>query len=207
VPEIERSPGPAATYEHDHPPVRDILGEEVSRLSAAQRIADRVAEVVGSWPFIITQTALLVAWIGFNIWLAVMAHLRPGFLRAWDPYPFILLNLMLSFQAAYTGPVVMMSQNRQAQKDRLVSQNDYEINQKAEREIEIVMRHLAHQDRLILDAIARLEALRPAPVPAEASGKLDDILHHLEQNDARLVRLMERLEVGGGGAEASGPRP
>lgn len=89
-----------------------------------------------------------------------MAWLHPGYLRAWDPYPFILLNLVLSMQAAYTGPVVMMSQNRQAARDRLSAQLDYEVNQKAEQEIEAIMKHLAHQDELIGEIIERLEMLR-----------------------------------------------
>lgn len=75
-----------------------------------ERIADAVADRVGSWPFILIQSTLLATWIVLNA-VAFIAH--------WDPYPFILLNLMLSFQAAYTGPFVMMSQNRQAAKDRI----------------------------------------------------------------------------------------
>jgi uncharacterized membrane protein len=92
-----------------------------------ERIADRVAGRVGSWPFIIVQSVLLAAWIVAN-----------GFLiRDWiggkpfDPYPFILLNLVLSFQAAYTGPVVLMSQNRQAAKDRDEAEHDYAVNREA----------------------------------------------------------------------------
>lgn len=95
--------------------------------TAGERVADGVAGSVGSWPFIITQSLLLAAWIvanGFLIrdWLGG---------RPFDPYPFILLNLVLSFQAAYTGPVVMMSQNRQAAKDRDEAEHDYEVNREA----------------------------------------------------------------------------
>jgi len=83
-----------------------------------------VAETVGSWRFIIIQSILLTLWILFNI-LAVIKH--------WDPYPFILLNLMLSFQAAYTAPIIMMmSQNRQSDMDRERAEHDYQVNVKAE---------------------------------------------------------------------------
>jgi uncharacterized membrane protein len=119
---------------------------------------------------------------------------EPGFLKAWDPYPFILLNLVLSFQAAYTGPVVMMSQNRQTEKDRLMAQHDYEINEKAEEELEVVMDHLQHQDRLLLDAIVRLEALQVTPPVREVADKLEEVLKRVEQNDQRIVALLARLE-------------
>ncbi|MEO8324062.1 MAG: DUF1003 domain-containing protein [Actinomycetota bacterium] len=92
-----------------------------------ERIADGVAARVGSWPFIIVQSSLLALWIVGNAFL----------IRSWldgkpfDPYPFILLNLMLSFQAAYTGPFVMMSQNRQAARDRDEAEHDYKVNREA----------------------------------------------------------------------------
>lgn len=79
--------------------------------TVGERAADFVAALVGSWPFVLWQTACLAIW--------VTANTVPGLHRwAWDPEPYILLNLMLSFQAAYTGPIVMISQNRQAARDR-----------------------------------------------------------------------------------------
>lgn len=137
--------GPAAVYEHQHPPVRNVNESFDQQLTYGQRIADRVASVVGSWPFIIVQTIILIAWIIANVVL-VATHRKD---TAWDPYPFILLNLVLSFQAAYTGPIVMMSQNRQAEKDRLMMLSDYETNVKAEEEIKVLMRHLIFQDGYI----------------------------------------------------------
>ncbi len=186
--------GPAARYRHDHPPVRNMIIEHETRRSLGQRVADRVAMVVGSWPFIIVQSVLLAVWMAVNAWLMVAAS-RPGFLSAWDPYPFILLNLVLSFQAAYTGPVVMMSQNRQNEKDRLMAQGDYEVNQKAEEEIEVIMKHLAHQDRLILDATHRIEALRQDPSVAGLAARVEEILKRLDQNDRRILGLMARMGV------------
>ncbi|MFN4311529.1 MAG: DUF1003 domain-containing protein [Ferrovibrio sp.] len=93
------------------------------------RVSDAVAAVVGSWRFILLQTGLLAAWLVGN---AIVGR------DAWDPYPFILLNLLLSFQAAYTAPIIMMSQNRQADIDRQRAESDYSINIKAELEIELL---------------------------------------------------------------------
>lgn len=78
--------------------------------------------------------------------------------RHWDPYPFILLNLALSFQAAYTAPIIMMSQNRQAAKDRLMAEQDYIINMKAEEEVKSIMKHLEQQDEVMIDILRRLES-------------------------------------------------
>jgi uncharacterized membrane protein len=99
------------------------------RLTQGQRVADTVASVMGSWVFIIVQTVILVVWIAANM---------VGAAERWDPYPFILLNLALSFQAAYAAPVIMMSQNRQQDIDRRAAENDYKVNVKAELEIELL---------------------------------------------------------------------
>ncbi len=98
-------------------------------LSLGNRVADAVAATVGSWWFIIIQSILLMIWMGLNI---------TAYVNQWDPYPFILLNLALSFQAAYTAPILMMSQNRQATIDREHAEHDYQINIKAELEIELL---------------------------------------------------------------------
>ncbi len=98
-------------------------------LTLGQRVADKVAASMGSWPFIIIQSVILLIWIILNI---------TAFIQHWDPYPFILLNLALSFQAAYAAPFIMMSQNRQQEIDRKEADNDYKINIKAELEIELL---------------------------------------------------------------------
>jgi uncharacterized membrane protein len=100
-----------------------------SRLTAGQKIADTVAATMGSWRFIIIQSVILLFWIILNI---------TAYVKQWDPYPFILLNLALSFQAAYAAPFIMMSQNRQQDIDRKQAENDYQINIKAELEIELL---------------------------------------------------------------------
>ncbi|GAB4549634.1 MAG: hypothetical protein Tsb0014_44290 [Pleurocapsa sp.] len=98
-------------------------------LTLGERVADRVAEVMGSWRFIIIQSIILAIWVTLNI---------VAFIKHWDPYPFILLNLMLSFQAAYAAPIIMMSQNRQSAIDRQDAKHDYEVNLKSELEIELL---------------------------------------------------------------------
>jgi uncharacterized membrane protein len=98
-----------------------------------QRLADAVARVLGSWPFIIAQTALVAFWIALNVY---------AWNVRWDPYPFILLNLMFSVQAAYAAPVIMMSQNRQAERDRYQAQADADTNTKAECEVEDIQSDL-----------------------------------------------------------------
>lgn len=95
-------------------------------ISPGERLADAVARFGGSWAFILTFLSILVVYTALNSWLGK---------GAWDPYPFILLNLFLSMLAALQAPVIMMSQNRQDQKDRLRSQLDFEVNRKAEAEI------------------------------------------------------------------------
>ena len=112
------------------PEAPDQVGHfAVTPPTRGQLLADLVARTVGSWRFIIFQSTAIVAWIVGNVMMAQ---------SAWDPYPFILLNLLLSFQAAYTAPAIMMSQNRQSQLDRHHAERDYEINVKAELEIELL---------------------------------------------------------------------
>jgi len=99
------------------------------QLTLGQRIADWVAATMGSWRFIIIQSVLLLVWIVLNV---------TAYIQQWDPYPFILLNLALSFQAAYAAPFIMMSQNRQQDVDRRRAEDDFHVNVKAELEIELL---------------------------------------------------------------------
>ena len=96
-------------------------------LSFGGKVADSVAKGMGSWKFIIIQTVLVVLWMGLNV---------IGFAFHWDVYPFILLNLLFSTQAAYAAPIIMMSQNRQNERDRLHAEADYKTNKDAKLEIE-----------------------------------------------------------------------
>jgi len=113
---------------------RRLRGVEAAKgdsagLTLGQKIADLVAATMGSWSFIIVQTTILLVWIALNV---------TAFVQKWDPYPFILLNLALSFQAAYAAPIIMMSQNRQQDIDRKQAENDRQVNIKAELEIELL---------------------------------------------------------------------
>ena len=108
---------------------RDINVEFDNQLTFGDRLSDRVAAVGGSWTFIIAFALVIVAWVVLNSILLV----RWG--GVFDAYPYIFLNLVLSMVAALQAPVIMMSQNRQAEKDRLAAQHDYEVNLKAEIEI------------------------------------------------------------------------
>ena len=122
---------------------RNVLEEEEEHLTFGQRIADRVASFGGSWPFIFVFGAVMTMWMGVNI--LRLAH--------FDPYPFILLNLVLSTVAALQAPVIMMSQNRQSSKDKLLAENDYQVNLKAEMEIAALLRGHAE----VLARLALLE--------------------------------------------------
>lgn len=124
---------PLIDRRHGHP-LRNLNDLAREHLTPGERIADTVAQVIGSWPFIIIQTAILIAWLTLNV---------IGWIHHWDPYPFILLNLALSFQAAYSAPIIMMSQNRQAAKDRLHADEDYRVNVRAEHEIARIEAHVA----------------------------------------------------------------
>src|SRR5690349_11686370 len=106
---------------------RDVNRLHDESLTLGQRIADGVASTMGSWRFIIIQSIILLIWIVLNV---------VAIIQQWDPYPFILLNLALSFQAAYAAPIIMMSQNRQEARDRMRAELDLETDLKAETLIE-----------------------------------------------------------------------
>ena len=116
-------------------------------LRFGQRLADKVANGMGSWRFIIIQTILVFLWMAFNF-IAFVYH--------WDPYPFILLNLLFSTQAAYAAPIIMMAQNRQSERDRAQAQADYETNLAAKVEIEAMQLQLNSIEIEKLDKIIKL---------------------------------------------------
>lgn len=107
-------------------PARVAAQADLQPPTFRERVADALAAQIGSWRFLVVQTIMLAAWITANV---------IGWMAEWDPYPFILLNLILSFQAAYTAPIIMMSQNRQAGIDRRRAVIDSEINLQAALEI------------------------------------------------------------------------
>ena len=125
----------------------NIQDEIESTLTLGQKIADRVAAFGGSWTFIITFFSFIIIWMSINIWFIAA--------KPFDPYPFILLNLILSCLAAIQAPIIMMSQNRQEQKDRQRGEHDYKINLKAELEIKLLSEKidhlLVHQNKKLLE--------------------------------------------------------
>lgn len=139
--------------------------------SRGARIADQLAALVGSWRFIIFQSILIVVWMALNV---------TGYIYRWDPYPFILLNLLLSFQAAYAGPVILMSQNRQAEIDRKNAEYDYHINVKAELEIELLHNKI--------DAMREQEILK--------------LLNIVENLSAHLVQEQQKSTLSGDAGKA-----
>jgi uncharacterized membrane protein len=137
------------------PIARDVSTSYTRELSTGDRLADAIARVGGSWGFILGFLAFLALWVGVNT-VVLMT-------RAFDPYPFIFLNLILSMLAAIQAPIIMMSQNRHAERDRIDATHDYEVNLKAE--IEIMALHekfdeIRHKDILALrDEMRELKAM------------------------------------------------
>ena len=139
-------------YQHRHPPVcniNELLQEEHPSLS--QKAADWVATTIGSWRFLIIQSVLLTGWFILNA-VAWFVH--------WDPYPFIFMNLILSLQSAYTASIVMISENRQTERDRLEAHHNFELNLKEEEELRAILDHLAAQDEALKDIDRRLSELQ-----------------------------------------------
>ena len=146
--EIEDIARDLIKHQHDHPPVRDLNREIDRKLNLADRIAGDFARLVGSWIFVLAQVGLMFLWVLLN---------AIGSLRHWDPYPFMFLNLIFSIEAATWVSIVLMTLNRQADRDRLRAQNEYELNIKAEEELKALMNHLMHQDEILLQIVNRLD--------------------------------------------------
>jgi uncharacterized membrane protein len=147
--------------------VSDNIEVEIDKkLTFGERLSDRIANFGGSWTFIIIFFLILFIWIAINVWLLTS--------KPFDPYPFILLNLILSCLASIQAPIIMMSQNRKEARDRTRSENDYKINLKAELEIRVIhekLDHLvAHQNQKMLE-IQEIQA-----------DFLEDIMNMLKNN-------------------------
>ena len=120
----------------------------VDERTFGQKAADRVAQIMGSWRFVMIQSIILSIWIILNV---------TGWVMHWDAYPFILLNLMLSFQAAYTAPIIMMSQNRQGEKDREILHSDFLLDQQTKVEILEVLQHMHKHEEMLEELLAHWE--------------------------------------------------
>jgi uncharacterized membrane protein len=146
--EIEDIARSLVRHQHDHPPVRDLNGESDRRQRAAARIAEDLGRFVGSWTFVLLQVAIAAAWLGLNA-AAQVNH--------WDPYPFLLLNLVVTLENALWASLVLMAVNRSAARDRLRAQQDYEDRVKVEEETRMLMNHLEAQDEVLLQVLQRLD--------------------------------------------------
>src|SRR6266478_3358524 len=141
---------------------RNINVEMERKSTIGQRIADKVASFGGSWTFIIIYLSFLIAWMAFNTF--VLVHYGRGENGAqFDPYPYILLNLMLSMTAALQAPIIMMSQNRAAEKDRMAAEQDFKVNLKSELMLEELMRKQKMRDAQMDQLNRTLAALKPEP--------------------------------------------
>jgi uncharacterized membrane protein len=129
---------------------RNVNVEEEEMMTLGDRVADRVASFGGSWTFILIFGAIMLVWVLLNTSFLLRNH--------FDPYPFILLNLFLSMIAAIQAPVIMMSQNRQASKDRLKADLDYDVNLKAELEVAQLHRKLDNMYERLEERFARIDA-------------------------------------------------
>jgi uncharacterized membrane protein len=138
-------------YQHRHPPVCNINELLQEKPTLSQKAADLIAGTIGSWRFLIIQSLLLAGWFILNL----VAWITP-----WDPYPFIFMNLVLSLQSAYTASIVMISENRQAERDRLEAHHNYELNLKEEEELRAILDHLAAQNEALQEIHRRLAALQ-----------------------------------------------
>src|SRR5713101_4284770 len=140
---------------------RNVNVEMEEKATIGQRIADRVASFGGSWTFIIIYLSLLVAWMAFNTFVLVHYGSGPDG-KQFDAYPYILLNLMLSMTAALQAPIIMMSQNRAAEKDRLAAEQDFKVNLKSELMLEELIRKQRERDAQMDQLNAALITLRGA---------------------------------------------
>jgi uncharacterized membrane protein len=127
--------------------IRNWNEKQLASRTIGQRMADSIANGMGSWTFIGIQTIVVIIWMSLNL---------AAYLHHWDPFPFVLLNLVFSTQAAYAAPIIMMSQNRASQRDREQAQNDYETNIAAKEEIEQLMTRLDSIEIQKLDKIIAL---------------------------------------------------
>ena len=162
--EIEDIQRQLVRHQHDHPPVRDLNREADRRTTAPQRIAEDFGRLVGSWTFVILQLLLAGAWLALNV-LARFNH--------WDPYPFQLLNLVMTVEAVLAAAVVLMALGRMRDRDRVRAQQQYEVEAKQEEEMRMLMHHLEVQDEVMLQ-----------------------ILHRLDRLDRELRRVARRMGIG-----------
>lgn len=170
------------------PPSSALFDDE---LTFGERLADKVAARIGSWRFLIVQTVIVSLWVLANLVLLVLMR--------WDPYPFILLNLLFSVQAAYTGPVHLLSQNRAAQRDRLMVERDAQVNEKGEQLVEALMNEVLRNSKATL-AIADCLGVKIGNLEEheeDLNAKLDEVQEQLAEVEDVLAAEAEKLDEDG----------
>ncbi len=120
--------------------------EHHHKLTLGQRMADKITCAIGNWTFLIIETIVLIGWLAINI---------IGWIKHWDPYPFVFLNLLVGLQAAYAAPVILMSQNRTEERDQRKAELDLATDRKSEREIEQIQAKLERIERKINDILSQ----------------------------------------------------
>ena len=135
-------------FMHEHPPIRELSDLDPGPSNRGERFADWVYKNLGSWRFILAQSILVALWVLLN---------ATAYVNAWDPYPFIFMNLIFSLQSAYTASLILMSQNRQ---DRLKSHNDYLINLQNEEEHKAVLDNFAAQNKALEEIYEELYSIK-----------------------------------------------
>jgi uncharacterized membrane protein len=156
------------TVPHKHP-MSQRLHEERTR---GERLADTISDQIGSWRFLVVQTVVITLWVAVN---------AAGLILHWDPYPFVLLSLLFSVQAAYVGPILLLSQNRSAQRDRIMAEHDYVTNERSEQLTEALLSELLRNSQATL-AIAGFHGI-----------ELDALVEHESQLAAKVDAVQEQL--------------
>lgn len=150
-----------------------------------EKVADAITAQIGSWRFLIIQTIAVALWVAINVL---------GLFLRWDPYPFVLLNLLFSVQAAYTGPILLLSQNRSAQRDRIMAEHDYATNEKSEQLVEALLSELLRNSQATL-AIAAFHGIEMEAVQdhqQDLTAKVDAVQHEL----AEVEDVLEKSQSG-----------
>jgi len=132
--------------------------------TSGERLADAIAGWIGSWPFLIVQTIIVLLWVGLNL-VGIGLH--------WDPYPFILLNLMFSVQAAYTGPILLLASNRQNQKDRMTLEHAASVADRDNEQTQQILSEIKQNTDLTVEILRRLGGDAGSPRATAAGGASD----------------------------------
>ena len=176
-------------------PISQALHEERTR---GERLADTISDRIGSWGFLIIQTVVVTVWVGVNV---------AGLALRWDPYPFVLLSLLFSVQAAYLGPILLLSQNRSAQRDRIMAEHDYVTNERAEQFTEALLSELLRNSQATL-AIAGFHGIELEAIvqhESQLAAKIDAVQQELAEVEDVLIAAAEAAEENGHGLFGSGP--